>query len=437
MSIGIKIYKLAEKLWPLNRSITGQGVRETLKVLKKICPDLKIKNVDSGTDVFDWKVPDEWQVKSAYIISPDGNKICDFSKNNLHLVSYSVKTKKILNLIDLKKKLYSLPRLPDAIPYKTSYYHKDWGFCISHNQKKNLKKGTYKVLIDTKHFKGKLNYGEILIKGKSSKEIFLSTYICHPSMANNELSGPSVAIYIASWIKKFKNKKYSYRIIFVPETIGSIAYLSLHYKKMKKNIIAGYNLTCLGDNRTFSYLPSRNEDSLSDKVALQVLEKEYPRYKRYNWNYRASDERQYCSPGIDLPVATVMRTKYGSYPEYHTSFDNLKRVVNPDGLGGSFKIFTKIINTLENNSYFKSNNLCEPNLSKRNLYDKIGGASSLEKHTKKRNLSKLILDILTLSDGKNSKFEIAKKCNVSEHKLDKTIKLLIRQKLLKVTEYLI
>ena len=435
MNIGFKIFNLAQKLWPLNRSITGQGTLDTLKSLKKICNNLKIKNIKSGKKVFDWNIPKEWKINEAYIIKPNGKKICDFKKNNLHLVNYSTGINKILNLKELKKKLISIPEYPNAIPYRTTYYSKNWGFCISHNEKKKLKNGKYRIKIDAKHFNGKLSYGEIFIKGKSKKEIFLSTYICHPSMANNELSGPCLLIYLANWINKLKTRKFSYRIVFVPETIGSIAYLSKNLKQMKKNIFAGYNLSCVGDDRSISFLPSKKGDTISDRVALQVLNKHFPKFKKYSWFDRASDERQYCSPGIDLPISSVMRTKYGSYKEYHTSLDKLNTVVKPAGLKKSFEIYKTIILTLEKNIYLKARNLCEPNLGKRNLYNLIGGLTKKDKKSQKNFQSKLILDILSFSDGKNSLLDISEKCGITMLELTKVIKLLNKKNLVKLLNY--
>ena len=281
--IGSEIYNFASKLWPINRSLTGKGVRETLRQISIHIPDMKIKFIKSGTEVFDWKVPKEWSINEAYIIKPNGDKICDFSKNNLHLIGYSMPFSGELSLTELKKHLYTLPEQPDAIPYITSYYKQRWGFCIAHNEYKTLEEGNYKVVVDTKLFDGDLNYGELIIKGRRKEEIFLSTYICHPSMANNELSGPSVLTFLAKWLVHKQNFDYSYRIIFVPETIGSIAYLSLNYKEMKKNIIAGFNISCVGDNRAYSYLPSRNGNTLSDEIAIHILKWTDPGFIRYSW----------------------------------------------------------------------------------------------------------------------------------------------------------
>jgi aminopeptidase-like protein len=427
---GKQVYDLAKKLWNFNRSLTGDGVRLTLKNLRTICNLLKIKEVPSASKVFDWTIPQEWKVKSAYILSPNGKKILDFSKNNLHLVGYSCPVNGVFTLDELNKKLFSLPKQPDAIPYVTSYYKKDWGFCLSHNQRKKLKRGKYKVVIDSKLFKGSLSYGEICIKGKLNKEIFLSTYVCHPSMANNELSGPVVAIYLADWLKLQKKKlKYSYRIIFVPETIGSLTYLSQNLKVMKEKIVAGYNISCVGDDRTYSFLPSRNGNTISDNIAKHILKWTYKKFKKYSWNDRGSDERQYCAPGIDLPIASVMRSKYGEYPEYHTSLDNLQKVVSPSGLQGSFEVYKKIITALENNCFPKATVLGEPHLSKRGLYSTLSNKS---KETIDN--ERFLLNLLTYSDGQTSLLDIAEKCSAPIWKFYDLVKYLEKMKLLKLKE---
>ena len=330
---------------------------------------------------------------------------------------------------DLKKNLYSKSSFPTAIPYVTSYYKKTWGFCLSYNQLKKLKNGLYEIKIKSNFKNGYLNYGEIKIPGKSSKEIFLSTFICHPSMANNELSGPCIAIFLSNWIKSIKNRKYSYRIIFVPETIGAIAYLSRNHKTLKKKTIAGFNLTCLGDNRTYSFLPSRMENSLSDKIAKHVLKWTYKNYKEYSWLDRGSDERQYCSPGIDLPVATIMRSKYGEYPEYHTSSDDLKKVVSPKGLEGGYNILKKAILALENNFRPKTLIKCEPFLSKRKLYPHY--ASNDQKIIAKFEDLKLI-NFLSYCDGKKTMLEIADKCNQPIWSFYPCIDILKKEKIIKI-----
>ena len=281
-----------------------------------------------------------------------------------------------------------------------------------------------------------MSYGEILIKGKSKKEILLSTYICHPSMANNELSGPCVSVYLAKWIQKLKKKKYSYRIVFLPETIGSIAYISKNLKRLKKNVVAGFNLTCLGDDRTYSFLPSKNGSTLSDNVAKYALRLKYPKFKKYKWIDRGSDERQYCSPGIDLPIATIMRTKYGEYKEYHTSMDNLTKVVKPKGLQGSYDLLKLVIEKKKKNIYLKSNILCEPNLGKRGLYPKIGGTTKLEKSYNKIKISRSILDVLSYADGRHSLLDIMDKCNIDSIKINHIVKILKKNKLATVLEFI-
>ena len=417
-----KIWSLSNVLWPINRSITGKGTLDTLKIIKKNLPYLKIKSVKTGYKAFDWKVPDEWNIKNAYIINPSGKKICNFKKNNLHVINYSSPINKTISLYDLKKNLYSLPRQPDAIPYVTSYYKKRWGFCIADKDKKKLKKGKYKVFIESKFSKGKLNYGEILLKGKTKKEVFISTYICHPSMANNEISGPVTTTFLTQWINNLKNKKYSYRIIFIPETIGSLVYLSKNLKKMKKNIIAGFIMTCMGDERNYSFLPSKYENSYIDKVINKVLKDNKIKYKKFHWSDRGSDERQYCSPGIDLPIASLMRTKYGEYPEYHTSLDKLGTVVTKKGIFQSLELVKKCLKTIEDNYFPKNKILGEPMLSKRGLY------SSLSiKYNKKFNIN----DILTWADGKNDVIDISEKCNLSFDDTYKFLKTCKNKKLIK------
>jgi len=311
--IGADIHAFAKQLWHINRSITGEGVRATLNQIMRHLPDLEIKSVSSGTEVFDWVVPKEWHAEEAYIVTPSGEKICDFKVNNLHLLGYSTSFEGSMRLEELKEHLYTLPEQPEAIPYITSYYKERWGFCLTQNQYDQLEDGEYRVKIEAKHFDGVLNYAELVLPGESDEEVFLSTYICHPSMANNELSGPTVVTYLAKWLSELSNRRYTYRIVFIPETIGSITYLSRNHKKMKEKTIAGFNVSCVGDDRAYSYLPSRNGNTLSDDIAKHVLSHIDSNYKAYNWLDRGSDERQYCAPGIDLPIASIMRTKYGQY----------------------------------------------------------------------------------------------------------------------------
>lgn len=400
MKIGSEIHEFARELWPINRSITGEGVRETLKKISHHLPTLDIKSVPSGTKVFDWEIPNEWYINEAYIIMPNGKKICNFSENNLHLVGYSIPFKGKVTLKELKNHLHTLPSQPNAIPYITSYYQERWGFCLTQEQFDSLEDGIYEVCIDTKLFDGVLNFAELLIKGKSNKEVFLSTYICHPSMANNELSGPSVLTFLAKWLLGIREPEYSYRIVFVPETIGSITYLSLNYKEMKSKVIAGFNVSCVGDDRMYSFLPTRSGNTTSDVVAKHALKWVDSNYQTYTWLDRGSDERQYCSPGIDLPIASIMRTKYGQYPEYHTSLDDLENVVTPGGLEGGYTVLKKAIEVIEKNKIYKVKVLCEPQMGKRGLYPTLSSKKSDKK-------VKLMMDLISLCDGENSLLNIA------------------------------
>jgi len=416
------ILNFAYKIFKFPRSLTGDGVRKTLLEIKKIIPGLKIKSIKSKTKVFDWKIPLEWKVNDAYILDPKKNKICEFKKNNLHLVGYSIPIKKKLNKNILLEKLYSLPKQPNAIPYLTSYYKRDWGFCISHNQKKKLIDGNYKVFIDTKLFRGKMNYGEIILKGKLKKEVLLSTYICHPSMANNEVSGPSVLTFLTKWLKSL-DKKYTYRIIFIPETIGSIAYIHKNLERLKKNFKYGFIITCVGDQRNYSFLPSKYENSLSDKIALKTLKSQKIKFKKYNWLDRGSDERQFCSPLVDLPVCSIMRTKHGKYVEYHTSLDKIGKVVTKKGLFQSLNLYKKCILNLENLKLPVSNIPCEPQMGKRGLYP------TLSKKIQPK-FTRQLMNVLSYCDGTNTLDDISKYCKIKNSQTSKIIKILFNKKII-------
>ena len=395
--IGQEMYDWAVDLFPINRSLSGDGVRQTLQYIKNIIPELEVNEVPSGTKCFDWTIPQEWNCNDGYIIDPDGNKICDFKTNNLHIVGYSTPIDSEIELEELIEHLYYLEEQPTAIPYITSYYSPRWGFCLSFNEFQKLKKGTYKVKINSELKDGNLTYGEIKLKGESEKEIFLSTYVCHPSMANNELSGPVVTTALVNFIKSLEGRKYSYRIVFIPETIGSITYISRNIDDMKKNIIAGFNITTIGDDRSYSYIPTRYGNTLSDKVSKHVLQD--IDYVEYSFLDRGSDERQYCSPGVDLPIATICRTKYGVYPEYHTSLDDLT-VISPSGLYGGYEKIKKAIELLEKNNYYKVNVLCEPQLGKRGLYPTISTKTSTD-------IVRTMMDFIAYADGNNDLIDIA------------------------------
>jgi len=421
--LGLEIHNLAKRLFPINRSLTGEGVRKTLEIINEEVGELRIISINSGSKVFDWTIPKEWKVNTAKIICPDGSVICDFHANNLHLVGYSAPFRGRLDLSDLQKHLYSLPSQPEAIPYVTSYYQENWGFCISDIERRQLREGLYEVIVDTKLFEGELNYGEILLKGESRKEILLSTYVCHPSMANNELSGPCVTTFIVKWLKEQRNLKYSYRIIFVPETLGSIAYLSNNLEHLKDTVIAGFNVSCVGDDRSYSYLPSRNGFTLSDQVACHILGHISPDYNKYSWFDRGSDERQYCAPGVDLPIASIMRTKYGEYPEYHTSLDNLEDVVTPSGLYGGYEAIRRSLELLEKNYTYVSTVKGEPQMGRRGLYPNVSQKGSADN-------VKVMMDFLSCCDGTRSVLEVAELLNVPAWDLYDIIDLLIKHELI-------
>jgi aminopeptidase-like protein len=436
------LIKIGKELFPICRSLTGSGNVKTLKILKREIPNLKIKKIKSGTKVFDWTVPPQWDISDAYIKDQNNNRIIDFKKNNLHLVGYSKPFKKIITKKILLKNLYSIEKLPDAIPYVTSYYKKAWGFCLSYNSLKKLNKNysdnhKFKVCINSKFKKnGHMHYAEYLIPGKSKKEILISTYICHPSMANNELSGPLVALGLIRHFQNQKNK-ISLRFIFISETIGSIAYISTNLRNIKKNVLGGINLTCVGDERNYSLLMSKYKDSILDKVAKKVLKKNNIKYKSYSFLERGSDERQFSSPGVDLPFISVMRTKYGKFPEYHTSLDNFDLVTNR-GLSGSINIIKKIIKILVNynEEMFKketilrkkisknprTNIICEPFLTKRKMYPTL---SRTVWNQDIRNY----LNFIQYADGFNSLDEISK---IIKLKKPKTKKLYNHLKFLKI-----
>lgn len=394
---GQLMFELLAELFPICRSITGNGVRQTLSIIKKHIP-IKIHEIPSGTKAFDWVVPNEWNIRDAFIDDEQGNRVVDFKKNNLHIVGYSTPMDRQISLAELNKHLHSIEDQPDAIPYVTSYYKNYWGFCISDNDRKKLKKCIYHVKIDSELKPGSLTYGELIIPGISEKEIFLSTYVCHPSMANNELSGPVVATFIAKWIAS-KPRKYTYRIIFIPETIGSLTYLSNNFEKMKKNVICGFNISCVGDERTYSMVSSRYGNTLADKIASNILSSKHLGFKKYSFLDRGSDERQYCSPGIDLPLVTICRSKYNTYPEYHTSLDNLN-LVTAQGLEGSYQLLKSCITLLENNVIYSVACLGEPQLGKRGLYPNISKKNSGA-------IVKDMMNILAYADGSNDLIDIS------------------------------
>lgn len=360
------MHDLAGRLFPICRSLTGDGVRQTLAILGEHLPGLAVHEVPSGTAAFDWSVPDEWSIRGAYLDGPGGERILDFADCNVHVVGYSEPVDAHLTLAELQRHLHSDPELPEAIPYVTSYYNRTWGLCLSHEQREALQDGTYHAVVDSTLAPGSLTYAELVLPGQSTDEVFVSTYVCHPSLANNELSGPVVATALARWLAGRPDRHYTYRFAFAPESIGALTYASRNLDHLRSHVVAGFNLTCIGDEGHYSYLASRMGNLAVDRIARRVLASRDDAVE-YSYLDRGSDERTYCAPGIDLPLVSLMRTKYGAYREYHTSLDDLS-VITPAGLQGGLDFVRECVEALESGVYYRATVLGEPQLGRRGLY---------------------------------------------------------------------
>jgi aminopeptidase-like protein len=394
-----EIELLLDRLWPILRSITGDGVRETLAILSEVAPLSRIE-VASHTKVFDWTVPPEWVVREAYALTPTGERILDVDENNLHLLNYSAPFRGTLTRVQLDAHLYSLPEQPEAIPYLTSYYERRWGFCISQHQRDRLPEGDYEVVIDTEHIQGSLSIGEVVLPGEDVSEVLISTYTCHPSLANNELSGPLVAAFLYRRLSRWPSRRLTYRFVFAPETIGAIAYLSLRGEHLRERLLAGYVVTCVGAGDRFTLKRSRRGDTLADRAALHVLTQLPEQPRVFDFFPSGSDERQYCSPGFNLPVASVMRSMYGTYPEYHTSLDN-RELISCSALQESIDVYERILRVLDTNvSYMSHVPMCEPQLAPRNLYSTLGTRESTD-------FTDALLWVLSYADGEHDLLEVA------------------------------
>ena len=400
LPVGKEMFKLCEKMYPINRSITGDGVRDTFKLISKIIPDMKLYEIPTGTKAFDWEVPKEWNITEGYLEGPDGERIVDMKDSNLHILGYSVPVDTYLSLEELNEHLYSLDDQPDLFPYVTSYYKERWGFSLSKNQRDKLKPGTYHAVIKSTLTEGSLTYGELIIPGETSEEIFISSYTCHPSMANNECSGPAVLTYLAKYVQSMPKRRYTYRFVLAPETIGALVYLSRNLDDLKSNVVAAFNLTCVGDDRTYSIVHSKYADTLADKVLTSVLKYHYPKFIDYSYLYRGSDERQYQAPGADIPMVALCRSKFHVYPEYHTSADNMN-IISPDGLAGSYEVMVKCIEALEHNRIYKIKTIGEPKLGK---YGLVPTMSSKETYQE----TLILKDVCAYADGKNDLFDLSK-----------------------------
>jgi aminopeptidase-like protein len=402
-SIGAEMFNLIKELFPICRSITGNGTRKTLDIIRTHIP-LEIKEIPSNTNVFDWTVPKEWNIINAYVKNSKGEKIIDFQKSNLHILQYSIPIHKKMTLDELKTHLYSIEEYPDWIPYRTSYYQENWGFCISHKQFQTLDDDEYEVFIDSTLENGSLTYGELFFKGEIEDEILFSTYICHPSMCNDNLSGVSLLTFLAKTLIDRKTK-YSYRFLFIPETIGAISWLSKNENDVHK-IKYGVVATCVGDSGQLTYKKTKQGNTLLDKIVEKILVDSRDPYEIVDFFPTGSDERQFSSPGFNIPVGSLVRTLYGKFTEYHTSADNMD-FMNSKSLQDSFAKYHSIIYVLENNMIYKNQNpKCEPNLGKRKLYDLIGANKELSSN------SNSIFWLLNQSDGNISLLEIATKSNI-------------------------
>jgi aminopeptidase-like protein len=398
-----EIFHLIERLYPICRSITGNGVRETLRILQEYIP-LTVREVPSGTRVFDWTVPKEWNIEDAYLKNSKGEKLVDFQKCNLHVLNYSLPVHKKVSLNELKAHSFSLPDKPDWIPYRTSYYKENWGFCLSHKQLTELQEDEYEVFIGSRLRDGHLSYGEYFIKGQSAEEILISTHVCHPSLANDNLSGIALAVFIAKHLRA-ASSRYSYRFVFSPGTIGSITWLSLNEAQTTR-IKHGLVLACAGDSGKLNYKKTRQGNAEIDRAVIQALKDSGDAFAVHEFSPYGYDERQFCSPGFNLPVGCFMRTPHGEFPEYHTSADNLE-LVQPRFLADSLTKCLSILEILEGNRrYLNLNPKCEPQLGKRGLYGSIGGQSD-------GRLQELaILWVLNLSDGANDLLDISEKSKI-------------------------
>lgn len=391
---GAFIYKIAQRIFPIPRSLTGPGVEETLRVLSEYVPDLQVHHVPTGTQVFDWTVPKEWHIRGGYIADEAGNRLIDFAQNNLHIMGYSTPVDKWVGYEELCQVLYTQPDQPDVIPYVTSYYKERYGFCMSEQQKQGLDKNArYHIKIDSELIDGDLTYADSVLPGETEQEILIDTYVCHPSMANNECSGPALATALMLWLRTLPKRKYTYRFVLCPETIGAITYLSKNLEHLKKHLKAGFVLSCVGDDRDYSIIHSRYGNTLADRVLTNVLRYHAPGYTDYPYLKRGSNERQYNAPGVDLPVVGFCRSKYGEYPEYHTSADDMT-LVSPQGFQGAFDVMCQVIKALEYNANYKIKVLCEPQLGKRGLYPTVSKKGSYDAVT-------AMVDLIAYADGQN------------------------------------
>ena len=399
--VGTQMWELMARLFPTCRSISGNGIRETLATLSEHI-DLTIQEVPTGYQAFDWKVPQEWNISDAYVKNERGERVVDFQKSNLHVLGYSTPISGVMTLDELRPHLYSKPDQRDAIPYLTSYYEERWGFCLSQEHLEALTDGRYHILIDSSLKDGHLTFADAVLPGASEKEILFSTYVCHPSMCNDNLSGPVLSAFLYQALTRW-DLRYTYRFVFVPETIGALVYLSQKGDHLRENLHAGYVLTCVGDAGPFTYKRSRRGDTEADKVAEHCLRHVGPEsvVEVLDFFPTGSDERQYCSPGFDLPVGSLVRSMYGRYPQYHTSLDDLD-FVSTEGMAGSLKQYLRMVQTHElNRVYLNLFPHGEPQLGRRGLFPTLGAGTDSQTSNER------IMYLLAYSDGTRDLVDIA------------------------------
>ena len=421
---GRTMHEYMARLYPICRSITGDGVRQTLRILQEIVP-LDVHEVPTGTPVFDWTVPKEWNVRDAYIKNSAGERVVDFKRCNLHVLNYSVPVRARMRLEALREHLFSDPEHPDWIPYRTSYYAENWGFCLSHRQLQALPEDEYEVCIDASLEDGHLTYGEYALPGETPDEVLISTHVCHPSLCNDNLSGVLVSAFLARLLSR-TSPRYSYRFLYIPGTIGSITWLALN-EDVVPRISHGLVLTCIGDSGNFTYKKSRRGDAEIDRVVAHVLQQRPGAPKIIEFFPYGYDERQYCSPGFDLPVGCLMRSPHGEFPQYHTSADNLD-FVRPEYLAESLEVLLEVVAALETNRTYRNlNPKCEPQLGKRGLYQKIGG----QRPEATRAQQMAMLWLLNLSDGRHTLLDVAERARMPIARLAETADLLVEHGLLR------
>lgn len=419
---GADLYSMMERMYPICRSITGNGVRETLKIVGEHIP-VEIKEVPSGTQVFDWEVPDEWNISDAFIANAKGEKIIDFQILNLHVLNYSIPVDRVISRDELEAHVFTLPDHPDWVPYRTSYHNRQWGFCMSHNQWLSMTDEKYHVKIESSVKPGSLTYGEYYLPGETEEEVLFSCHICHPSLCNDNLSGISLATALASELSQ-QSRHYSYRFLFIPGTIGSITWLALNEARTS-NVKFGLVLTLLGDKSAFHYKRSRRGNAAIDQIMEYVLGKNSKENLMLDFSPYGYDERQFCSPGFNLPVGRLSRKPHGEFPEYHTSADNLS-FVSQEKMLESLQLLKDAVEIIESNKRYENlNPKCEPQLGKRGLYKAIGGESD------QKDFQMALLWILNFSDGRHSLLDIAKRSAIPFSVVKKAAAELVKANLLR------